>query len=103
MPLETDMFSIMPDETTAGEIFAYSLAHNDIKAFVVENEEEIHYQAFIEKTDSSGDDALFPYPLTLTLMAAKQVNDELLHKLRANVPDNFSKYPKMTKSDLWMY
>ena len=43
MPLETDMFSIMPDETTVGEIFTYSLAHNDMEIFVVEDEEEIYY------------------------------------------------------------
>ena len=101
MHLETDMISIMLDETTAGEIFAYSLVHNDMEAFVIKDKEEIYYQAFIEKTNSPGDDTLFPYPLTL--MAAKQVDDELLHKLRTKAPDNFSKYPKMTNSDLWMY
>ena len=103
IPLETYMFSIIPDDITAGKIFAYSLAHNEMEAFVIEDEEEIYYQAFTEKSDSQSYDALFPYPLTFTLMAAKQIDDELLHKLRAKLPDNFSKYPKMTKSDLWMY
>ena len=42
MPLETDMFSIMPDDITAGKIFAYSLAHNEMEAFVIEDEEEIY-------------------------------------------------------------
>ena len=71
--------------------------------FVFEDEEEIYYQAFTKKSDTPSDNVLFPYPLTFTLMAAKQVDDELLHKLRAKLPDNFSKYPKMTKTDLWMY
>ena len=30
MSPETDMFSIMPDDTTAGEIIAYSLAQNEM-------------------------------------------------------------------------
>ena len=102
-PLETDLFAIMPEETTAGEIISHSLAHIDMDAFVFENEEELFYQASIEKSNSPSDNALFSYPLTLSLIAAKQVNDALLHKLRSKSPEHFSKYPKMTKSDLWMY